>query len=33
VNEFFRRHTKLIIWIMIGCFLLYLVPVFVLSFR
>ena len=31
--EFFRKHTKLVIWIMIGCFLLYLIPsaIFVVS--
>ncbi len=24
--EIFRRHYKLVVWLMIGCFLLYLIP-------
>jgi hypothetical protein len=24
--DFFRKHHKLFVWILIGCFLLYLVP-------
>jgi hypothetical protein len=31
--EFFRKHTKLMVWILIGCFLMYLLPSVMFSVR